>query len=101
MYNQSNMKSIYPKKLKKGDQVMVIAPSYSHFKFTKKLEKLAKKRFTSLGLEIVYGKHLNECDPYESSSIKNRVEDIHQAFENKKIKGIITSIGGYNSNFLL
>ncbi len=95
------MKSIYPPKLKKGDHVMVIAPSYSHQKFTKKFERLAKNRFEKLGLKIAFGKHLDESDSFESSSIKDRVEDIHQAFKNKEIKGIITSIGGYNANFLL
>jgi muramoyltetrapeptide carboxypeptidase len=95
------MRTIYPKKLKKGDQVMVIAPSYSHQKFTKKFESTAVKRFNQLGLKITWGKNLNKCDSFESSSIQNRVEDLHQAFSDKKIKGIITSIGGYNSNFLL
>ena len=95
------MKPIYPEKLNRGDHVMIIAPSYSHQKFVKKFEQLAQKKLESLGLKTIWGKHLNTCDSFESSSIRNRVEDLHYAFSINQIKGIVTSIGGYNSNFLL
>jgi muramoyltetrapeptide carboxypeptidase len=36
-----------------------------------------------------------------SSSVQSRVEDIHEAFKDKKVKAILTVIGGYNSNQLL
>lgn len=36
-----------------------------------------------------------------SSSIKSRIEDLHEAFANPNVDGILTVIGGYNSNQLL
>lgn len=36
-----------------------------------------------------------------SSSIKSRVEDLHDAYKDKSIKAIFTVIGGFNSNQLL
>jgi muramoyltetrapeptide carboxypeptidase LdcA involved in peptidoglycan recycling len=36
-----------------------------------------------------------------SSSIASRVEDIHAAFSDSNVRGILTVIGGFNSNQLL
>ena len=33
--------------------------------------------------------------------MEHRLEDLHEAFADKQVKGIICAIGGYNSNFLL
>ncbi|MCJ7436116.1 MAG: LD-carboxypeptidase [Anaerolineales bacterium] len=40
-------------------------------------------------------------DAFDSSPITSRVADIHAAFADPKVKGILTAIGGYNSNQLL
>lgn len=36
-----------------------------------------------------------------SSSIRSRVADIHEAFNDSSVKAILTVIGGFNSNQLL
>lgn len=40
-------------------------------------------------------------DILSSSSVASRLEDLHQAFADQQVKGILTSIGGFNSNELL
>lgn len=95
------MEKIYPEKLKAGDEVRVVAPSRSMAIISKDVRDLADKRFAELGLKLSFGKHIEENDEFSSSSIKSRVEDIHDAFLDKNVKAIATVIGGHNSNQLL
>lgn len=92
---------IFPEKLKRGDRVAIISPSYSFKKIPVDVVKVAKKRFEEIGLELVFGKHLSEMDGFESSPIASRIDDFDWAFQDSSIKGILASSGGYNSNFLL
>lgn len=94
------MEKIFPKKLKKGDQVRIIAPSLSLSIVTQKNQKIAKKRFAEMGLELTFGKNASEADEFKSSSIASRIEDINDAFKDEKVKAVLTAIGGYNVNQL-
>lgn len=90
-------------KLKKGDKVRVIAPARSlAMQFiSEELKKIAIKRFLELGLNLSFSKNAYEIDDFNSSSIESRISDLHEAFSDKSIKLIITTIGGFNSNQLL
>lgn len=92
---------IFPRKLKVGDEIRVIAPSFSMTKIPDNVRKIAEERFASVGIKITYGKHTGENDMYESSSVESRLGDLMDAFGDKKVAGIITAVGGYNSNYLL
>lgn len=95
------MNSLFPDKLKKGDLVRVISPSYTYKKISGDQEMIAKGRFRELGLKLSFGRHVGEEDDLESSSVQSRLEDLHEAFLDKDVKMVIASSGGYNSNFLL
>lgn len=95
------MNKIFPKKLKKGDLVQIIAPACSLGIISKENREIANKRFEKLGLKIVFSKNVEEIDEFNSSSMKSRVEDLHSAFCNPKVKAIFPVIGGFNSNQLL
>ena len=97
------MKKIIPDKLKKGDTVRVIAPARSLAMpwINEELKKIAQKRFEELGLNLTFSKHVNDIDDFDSSSIEARVSDLHEAFQDKSVKLVITVIGGFNSNQLL
>ncbi len=95
------MEKIYPAKLKIGDEVRIIAPSRSMSIISKESRDIANKRFAEMGLKLSFGKHIEESDEFVSSSIKSRIEDIHNAFSDKNVKAILTVIGGFNSNQLL
>lgn len=88
-----------PEKLKKGNLVKVISPSISMALpwITEDIKKQATKKFEGMGLEVSHGKHVMEKNKYNSSSIKSRVDDIHEAFRDPEVKMIITIMGGYNS----
>lgn len=95
------MKIIYPDKLKHGDEVRVIAPARSLQLIGKESRDIAKRRFDELGLKLSFGEYVEESDEFLSSSVQSRVEDMHEAFLDKNVKGILTVIGGFNSNQLL
>jgi muramoyltetrapeptide carboxypeptidase LdcA involved in peptidoglycan recycling len=95
------MNKIYPEKLKKGDEVRIIAPSRSMKILGEELRNIANNRLQELGLKLSFGKYINDTDEFNSSSIQLRIEDFHNAFTDKNVKGIITVIGGFNSNQLL
>jgi len=94
---------MYAPKLKRGDGVRVIAPANSIMLpfIGEELKELAKKRLEDLGLEVSFGKHIHDCDAFESTTIEHRIEDLHDAFADDSIQLILTVIGGYNSNQLL
>lgn len=95
--------TIIPEKLKRNDEVRVVAPAQSiRLPFiTPEVIKIATKRIKELGLKLTFGKHVKELNYFNSSSIKSRVEDIHEAFKDPNVKMIITVIGGYNSGEVL
>jgi len=95
------MKTIIPKKLKIGDEVRVITPSRSMAIISKEARDIANQRFLDLGLKLSFGKHIEEKDDFASSGIQSRIEDFHDAFQDKNVKAIMTVIGGFNSNQLL
>lgn len=95
------MKTIYPEKLKEGDEIRVIAPSCSMSIIAKENREIANNRLSDLGFKVTYGKNVEESDDFRSSSIKSRVSDLHKAFSDKKVKAVFAVIGGFNCNQLL
>jgi len=92
---------IFPDKLKAGDEVRVISPSRSLSIIGEETRRIANERFAELGLKLSFGKHVEEIDDFSSSSVASRLEDLHAAFADPGVKGILTVVGGFNSNQLL
>jgi len=88
-----------PEKIKQGDNLRVIAPSNSLAIIGNR--EVANERFKDVGVSVSYSKNSEKQDEFISSSIKERIEDIHNAFKDKDIQIILSAIGGYNSNELL
>jgi muramoyltetrapeptide carboxypeptidase LdcA involved in peptidoglycan recycling len=95
------MTLIKPDRLTPGDEIRIIAPSSSLYIISEENRHIATDILEGLGLKISFGKHVLECDQFHSSSIEARIEDIHEAFSDHNVKGILTVLGGYNSNQLL
>lgn len=96
------MDKIFASKLKCGDEIRVISPSSSIERVGGFEDNLiSKKRLEDLGFKVTFGKHILENDSLYSSSINSRIFDIHEAFSDKNVKGVLTTIGGLNCNELL
>ncbi|MFA7209478.1 MAG: S66 peptidase family protein [Parcubacteria group bacterium] len=90
-----------PKKIKVGDEIRIIAPSRSLGIVSQETRKFAEEALAGMGLRISYAKNSEEIDGFRSSSIESRVADLHEAFSDKDVKGILTVIGGFNVNQIL
>lgn len=88
-------------KLQAGDNIRIIAPARSLSLLSDETIDIATKNIESIGLKVSFGKNVKEIDEYQSSTINSRLLDLHDAFEDKTVKGILTVIGGFNSNQLL
>src|SRR5215210_4515097 len=94
--------STYPRKLRRGDTVRVVAPSRSRaLVLEHDHSRLIENRFADLGLQLTFGQHVDERDGFDSTSIESWVADLHAAFADPEVHGILTVIGGFNSNELL
>ncbi|WP_152392407.1 S66 family peptidase [Paenibacillus guangzhouensis] len=89
------------RKLQPGDEIRIISPSRSMAMIAEDQRELAKRRIEALGFTVTFGQHYLEVDDFISSPIAARVHDLHQAFLDPNVAGILTTIGGYNSNQLL
>lgn len=88
-------------KIKPGDEIRIIAPSASMALVKEKQLELAATRLEQLGFRITYGRHVHTHDEFYSTSVAERVQDLHEAFLNPNVKAIIAALGGYNANQLL
>lgn len=98
------MNKIIPKKLKIGDEIRVIAPSSSMAIVSENVISLAKTRLENLGFKVSFGKNARKISDkgfYSIASIKDRIEDLHDAFKDKNVKAILTVLGGFNVNQIL
>lgn len=87
--------------LKPGDELRIISPSRSLTLISAEQRKIAKEQLQKLGFRISFSANSFETDEFISSSIESRIEDLHEAFLDPNVKGILTTIGGFNSNQLL
>lgn len=83
-----------PKKLNKGDLIGIIAPSSPPNQ-----QQLAASLvfLEQLGLKYKFGKSVNQINGYLAGTDQQRLDDLHEMFENPEIKGIICACGGYGA----
>lgn len=83
---------INPPRLKKGDTVGIISPASSP-----NITQLNRgiSFIKQLGLNVQLGKHTLKKNDYLAGTDAERLEDFHNMIQNKQIKAIIFSRGGY------
>lgn len=88
--------------LKPGSHLRILSPSSSIERiggFDANLS--AKERLEALGFSVSFSEHYFKNDLLDSASIASRVSDLHAAFSDASVDGILATIGGFNSNELL
>ena len=87
-----------PNKLKKGDTIVVIAPSNAvnedDVRFLKKTEKM----FNKYGINVIYGRNIYSNTLGYGATPKEKADDLNEAFKNKNVQAIFCAKGGENSN---
>lgn len=91
-FAESSVKTIKPKKLKVGDTIGLVSPG--GFITEAQLEE-SKTNMLSLGFSVVVAKNILHTTGYFAGTDKERAEDLHEMFGNKKIDGIVCVRGGY------
>jgi muramoyltetrapeptide carboxypeptidase LdcA involved in peptidoglycan recycling len=95
-------KPLVPRKLRRDDTIRVVAPSRSRALVAEHDHSdVIDARFAAMGLRLTFGDHVDERDNFDSSPVASRVADLHAAFADPDVAGILTVIGGFNSNQLL
>ena len=88
---------IKPAKLKKGDVIGIISPSWGGPNVFPHIYENGLKNLKTLGFEIKEFPTARGDAKYQYQNPKVRAEDVNAAFANKEVKGIITTIGGDDS----
>ena len=92
----------HPAKLRPGDTIRVVAPSQSRAMILEHDHTdVIDARFAALGLRLTYGEHVDERDAFDSAPVASRLADLHAAFADPEVAGVLTVIGGFSSNELL
>lgn len=92
VFAESSPKTIKPKRLKSGDTIGLVSPG--GFITEEQLEE-SKTNIYSLGFSVVVAKNILHTNGYFAGTDKERAEDLHEMFGNKKVNGIVCVRGGY------
>lgn len=78
--------------LTKGDTVAIVAPAKA---IEMETIQFAKEKLTSLGYNVVVGKHTTGRFNYYSGTIEQRLSDFQEALDNPDVKAVFCARGGY------
>lgn len=90
--------TIFPPKLRKGDTIGIISPASPMIR--ERLEK-GIAYLKGKGFSVLLGKHVYDQRGYLAGTDEERLEDLHDMFQNPDVKAIISSRGGYGTPRLL
>jgi len=85
---------IFPPKLKPGNTIRVISPSFNLQVVPKKVQSAAIRNLSQFGLKVSFPKLRDANKENSYTNLKYKLQDIYEAFEDKNIHGVLTSIGG-------
>jgi muramoyltetrapeptide carboxypeptidase LdcA involved in peptidoglycan recycling len=91
------MSKIFPKKLKPGDTVAIVSPSWGGPSVFPHVYENGLKILTEWGLKIKEYPTARAKDEYLRKNPEVRAKDINDAFSDPEVKAIFTSIGGDDS----
>jgi muramoyltetrapeptide carboxypeptidase LdcA involved in peptidoglycan recycling len=85
----------------RGDEVRMVSPAVGLGFIAEDQKSMARERLEGLGLRLSCATNAEVRDRCHSSPVEARVSDLHEAFADSGVRGILTTLGGYNSNGLL
>lgn len=93
--------TIFPRKLRAGDGIRVIAPATTLARLSSDQIASATEVLRGMGLVVSVSRNAFEKNDYMSSSVESRLADLHDAFSDPNIAAVITTLGGLNTNQLI
>lgn len=104
LYTKTNEKVnaiIYPPKLKLGDHIRVIAPARSLSLLSQDTIDQAKRKLEEYWFIVSFWKHVSEMDEFLTSFVESRIADLHDAFRDPNVHGILSVVWWYSANQML
>ncbi len=98
---------VVPDKLRPGDEIRVLALSRSigglkeYPGISDADVDYARQALESLGLRVSFGRHVMENDGHLTTTVAARLEDLYDALNDSKVKGILAVTGGIGAIQLL
>ena len=90
-----------PEKLNIEDEIRIIAPSCSLSRVRSDIYDSALAFLQNQGFKVTFSRNCREMNIFQSSSVRSRVDDLHEAFSDKNVKAVMACIGGFNANEIL
>jgi muramoyltetrapeptide carboxypeptidase len=92
---------IFPTPLKPGDSIGFFTPSSPATVFAPNRFQRAKEFLLGKGFNLVEGSLTGKSDFYRSGSILERADELNSLIRDPKVRCIMSTLGGSNSNALL
>lgn len=86
---------IIPKKLEKGDEIRILAPSCSAKTVDQKFIDLAQNKLLEMGFKVTFSENFYAHDHLNTSDPVLRAQDLMKAFCDPNVKAIIPIRGGF------
>lgn len=90
-----------PNKLQPGDEIRIVALARSASDIDETVLRRATMALESLGLTVTFSENVFSRSQRGCPSDQEKVDDLHTAFTDSKVKAILAAVGGFNSNQLL
>jgi len=94
------MHIIYPKPLKKGDVIGIIAPSRPIYNYRPEIAA-GLKSLEKMGFKLKFGQNLNKHFYYAAGTPAEKANDFNKMFRDPKVKAIFCATGGSSANQIL
>lgn len=97
-HNTAEADIIKPKALRKGDTIGLITPGSA---VSRQAFEKAVNNLESMGFKVRFTENMSVRKGFLAGTDKQRLEDLHEMFEDETINGIVCARGGYGSGRLL
>src|SRR4051812_23501744 len=87
-----------PPPLMAGDTIGIVAPASV---VDRAALETGCSHLKALGYKPVYLESIFDQDQYFAGSVDRRVNELHEMFQRKEVKAIVSARGGYGCNYLL
>ncbi len=95
------MNVVRPRRLQVGDTIGIVSPASPIAAFCPRRLERGVAELKRLGFNVIVGDHARTRTGHTAGTIEQRLQDLHEMFENPAVRCIITTIGGYNAHQLL
>src|SRR5437016_3232891 len=89
---------VQPPALKRGDTIAVIAPASA---IEREPLEAGCIRLRELGFAPRFAENILSRDLFFAGDVRRRVDELHAAFADPAVHGILCARGGYGANYLL